>query len=191
MADNRNTIKVMGMEDIGDFAKLEEIAGKVDNMCKHMALPYIRFTSIVRVLEGDEIELWCYIKDEDCGPIVVPYCEDTKEMVKRIKDKIHWQESISIKNVSTVETDLDIDPPKIFQIVGLPYRQIKVCCSGKESFVNLCQKSYQKVYSLLYEAGRKELIHEYQNEPPESIDFADLKKCLKRKELLVLLLSLS
>lgn len=191
MANNRDAIRVLGMKEIGDFATLEEIAAKLDNVCKHMALPYIRFTSINRVLKGNEVELYCYIRDEDVDPIVVPYCEDVKEMVRRIKEKIHWQESVSIHNVSSVETDLDIDPPSMFQITGLPYRQIKICCNEKESFINLCQRSYQKVYSLLYEAGKQEFILEYQNEPPGFIEFADLKKCLKRKELLVLLLSLS
>lgn len=176
------------MVNYRDEVDLDFILEKVNNMCKHMALPYVR----IKDAEIKDNFIYFFINGID-EPIRVSLSENIKYMIHSVQEYLDWQSTVVISNVSNIETDLDLDNlPKNIKIIGLPYRQLKIRKDDKSViFVDLCQKSYQRVYDLLYKVGEEELHRYLQNESSEIIDFKDFKNCLKRKELLVLLLSLT
>lgn len=159
-----------------------EIKEKLNKCLKHFAYPGCRCTDVSAYMDN---VLVADIRTPE-GTISVPIdtSKDVKEIVKSViecRDLKRYRQVI-ILNVEVDETRLTLDNiPDDFIISGLPYRQLKISIGERPFFIDLCAVSYQHVYSLMLS----------QSHYPACINFKNLKSCLKRKELLVLLITLS
>lgn len=158
------------------------LVDKLNSACKKMAIPY------VRVQSAEMEDSTCRI-ESNVGPIEIQYLtdEDTE------KDVVHkfLSSSSPIKDCSRVEvTDVEKCKtsnlslgklPESFVIEGLPYKQLKIGLGDKSVFIDLCKTSYIKVYNYFYSLYSK----------AHTVSFEKFSTLIKRKELLVLLLSIS
>lgn len=112
---------------------------------------------------------------------------DVKDIIKRVKEGIPKEYfNIEIYNVSNILNNISTnlskkEIPDTFTIIKIPYRQLEILVDDTQLFLNLNVDSYQKV--LGYFRKFKEC--------PISIDFSEISKFLKRKELITLFLLLS
>ena len=155
---------------------------KLNSACKKLAIPYIRVESV------NIQESICDVQT-NIGMISVGY-DESKDDEKSIVHKFLTQapEVKPYSYIDVVKVDgcktkaLDIGKlPNSFRVTGLPYKQIKITTGEAPVFVDLCKSSYTKVYNYFYSLYSKD----------KEVDFEKLSSLIKRKELLVLLLSIS
>ncbi len=152
---------------------------KAGNALKHIAVPVLELTDITYLEDGINFEVRDRVKGFSFS--VVVDMESEKDMIKNFlnSDQLSIYRRVKVTNVRSIdENRFTLDNlPQQFSIVGLPDRQIKIESAGKVNFINLQRSSYDKVRSKLCETT--------------NISFDVLTKCLIRKELLVLLLTLN
>lgn len=155
---------------------------KLNSACKKLAIPYIRVEDVTM---GDSV---CKV-ESNIGQITVSYSEsqdDEKSVVHKFIEEskdVQPYRSVKVTGVGECETkSLSIGQlPDSFEITGLPYKQLKVSIGDSPIFVDLCKQSYTRVYNYLYSLYSKDA----------EISFEKLSSLIKRKELLVLSLSIS
>lgn len=112
---------------------------------------------------------------------------DIKSYIDLIKSKIpEYYKSVFAKSVQTALKAISYPfsedkVPNTFEIVKLPYRQISVRTLDKPIFIDLCNSSYSRILEILDDRPIWTNV----------IDFEKLVKCMKRRELVTLLLMLS
>lgn len=126
----------------------------------------------------NDIQVFNLVKQKDLVNL-----EKVKDCISIIKNNIPAKfsrlEVINIKN--DITTNLKIkDVLDSFYLERLPYRQLQVFVNEKRFFIDLCTKSYQRVLALLKNEDWK-----------TQIDFKSFSDCLKRKEIITLLIYLN
>lgn len=111
---------------------------------------------------------------------------DVKVVVNKTLQQLPAElKSIRVQNLETALQSISYNfssknLPTDFNIVKLPYRQLAISNNSNETiFINLCTSSYQRLLSTLGRSWRP------------VIDFSEIVNCMKRKELVTLLLTLT
>lgn len=118
-----------------------------------------------------------------------PEKKTIKNLIREILNQIPKNYlSITVKNIKESLQDIHYNfsnrnIPDSFDIIKLPYRQLEVATQFGKSFINLYASSYQKILSTLDENNSRK----WKN----CIDFSKIVNCMKRKELVTLLLVLN
>lgn len=176
------------------MAEIRTLEDKLNNLLKHLAYPCFRVSRIVQapsdVEDKEGYNVCVELKDPKLNilrPIV--RCDkgmEMREFISRVRNckelKLYTQ--AIVRDVTLDEGgSLSLDNvPKSFIITGLPYRQMKISTGSEDSYyIDLCQASYQRICAVMSNAVSF----------PAVIPFSKIKDCLKRKEVLVLLITLS
>lgn len=182
------------------MAEIRTLEDKLNNLLKHLAYPCFRVSRIVQVPSGFEDENGCdlcvELKDLKFNVLrpVVHYDKgmEMREFISRVRNckELKPYTQAIVRDVTLDEGgSLSLDNvPKSFTITGLPYRQMKISTGSEDSYyIDLCQASYQRVCAVMSN------VPNYTNTVcfPAVIPFSKIKDCLKRKEVLVLLITLS
>ena len=176
------------------MAEIRTLEDKLNNLLKHLAYPCFRVSRIVQapsdVEDKDGYNVCVELKDPKLNILrpIVRYDKgmEMREFISRVRNckelKLYTQ--AIVRDVTLDEGgSLSLDNvPKSFIITGLPYRQMKISTGSEDSYyIDLCQASYQRVCAVMSNAVSF----------PAVIPFSKIKDCLKRKEVLVLLITLS
>lgn len=176
------------------MAEIRTLEDKLNNLLKHLAYPCFRVSRIVQapsdVEDKDGYNICVELKDPKLNILrpIVRYDKgmEMREFISRVRNckelKLYTQ--AIVRDVTLDEGgSLSLDNvPKSFIITGLPYRQMKISTGSEDSYyIDLCQASYQRVCAVMSNAVSF----------PAVIPFSKIKDCLKRKEVLVLLITLS
>lgn len=176
------------------MAEIRTLEDKLNNLLKHLAYPCFRVSRIVQapsdVEDKEGYNVCVELKDPKLNILrpIVRYDKgmEMREFISRVRNckelKLYTQ--AIVRDVTLDEGgSLSLDNvPKSFIITGLPYRQIKISTGSEDSYyIDLCQASYQRVCAVMSNAVSF----------PAVIPFSKIKDCLKRKEVLVLLITLS
>lgn len=176
------------------MAEIRTLEDKLNNLLKHLAYPCFRVSRIVQapsdVEDKEGYNVCVELKDPKLNILrpIVRYDKgmEMREFISRVRNckelKLYTQ--AIVRDVTLDEGgSLSLDNvPKSFIITGLPYRQMKISTGSEDSYyIDLCQASYQRVYAVMSNAVSF----------PAVIPFSKIKDCLKRKEVLVLLITLS
>lgn len=176
------------------MAEIRTLEDKLNNLLKHLAYPCFRVSRIVQspsdVEDKEGYNACVELKDPKLNilrPVV--HCDkgmEMREFISRVRNckelKLYTQ--AIVRDVTLDEGgSLSLDNvPKSFIITGLPYRQMKISTGSEDSYyIDLCQASYQRVCAVMSNTVSF----------PAVIPFSKIKDCLKRKEVLVLLITLS
>lgn len=176
---------------------LEEIRTKARNLLKHYPCRKLRLTDVSEIVSdpgvGFAIRLAAVGPEWNFETISLFKKKDLKDpsLAKRCVEKIMLAipkkfSDLRVTNVQDTAKDLmhnfvSRSIPDCFNIEKLPYRQLQIVCEENRSFLKVNIKSYQRLLALL----------EQEKEWPAEISFEKLAECLKRKELVTLLLYLS
>lgn len=178
------------------MAEIRTLEDKLNNLLKHLAYPCFRVSRIVQVPSDvdpenkDECDLCVELKDPKLNILrpVVHYDKgmEMREFISRVRNckELKPYTQAIVRDVTLDEGgSLSLDNvPKSFIITGLPYRQMKISTGSEDSYyIDLCQASYQRVCAAMSNVVSF----------PATIPFSKIKDCLKRKEVLVLLITLS
>lgn len=176
------------------MAEIRTLEDKLNNLLKHLAYPCFRVSRIVQapsdVEDKEGYNVCVELKDPKLNILrpIVRYDKgmEMREFISRVRNckelKLYTQ--AIVRDVTLDEGgSLSLDNvPKSFIITGLPYRQMKISIGSEDShYIDLCQASYQRVCAVMSNAVNF----------PADIPFSKIKDCLKRKEVLVLLITLS
>lgn len=176
------------------MAEIRTLEDKLNNLLKHLAYPCFRVSRIVQapsdVEDKEGYNVCVELKDPKLNILrpIVRYDKgmEMREFISRVRNckelKLYTQ--AIVRDVTLDEGgSLSLDNvPKSFIITGLPYRQMKISTGSEDSYyIDLCQASYQRVCAVMSNAVSF----------PAVIPFSKIKDCLKRKEVLVLLITLS
>lgn len=176
------------------MAEIRTLEDKLNNLLKHLAYPCFRVSRIVQapsdVEDKEGYNVCVELKDPKLNILrpIVRYDKgmEMREFISRVRNckelKLYTQ--AIVRDVTLDEGgSLSLDNvPKSFIITGLPYRQIKISTGSEDSYyIDLCQASYQRVCAVMSNVVSF----------PAVIPFSKIKDCLKRKEVLVLLITLS
>lgn len=176
------------------MAEIRTLEDKLNNLLKHLAYPCFRVSRIVQapsdVEDKEGYNVYVELKDPKLNILrpIVRYDKgmEMREFISRVRNckelKLYTQ--AIVRDVTLDEGgSLSLDNvPKSFIITGLPYRQMKISTGSEDSYyIDLCQASYQRVCAVMSNAVSF----------PAVIPFSKIKDCLKRKEVLVLLITLS
>ena len=178
------------------MAEIRTLEDKLNNLLKHLAYPCFRVSRIVQVPNDTDSEnedgrnICVELKDPKLNILrpVVHYDKgmEMREFISRVRNckELKPYTQAIVRDVTLDEGgSLSLDNvPKSFIITGLPYRQMKISIGSEDShYIDLCQASYQRVC-----AAMSNIVNF-----PAVIPFSKIKDCLKRKEVLVLLITLS
>lgn len=176
------------------MAEIRTLEDKLNNLLKHLAYPCFRVSRIVQapsdVEDKEDYNVCVELKDPKLNILrpVVHYDKgmEMREFISRVRNckELKPYTQAIVRDVTLDEGgSLSLDNvPKSFIITGLPYRQMKISTGSEDSYyIDLCQASYQRVCAIMSNVV---------NFPP-AIPFNKIKDCLKRKEVLVLLITLS
>lgn len=176
------------------MAEIRTLEDKLNNLLKHLAYPCFRVSRIVQapsdVEDKEGYNVCVELKDPKLNILrpIVRYDKgmEMREFISRVRNckelKLYTQ--AIVRDVTLDEGgSLSLDNvPKSFIITGLPYRQMKISTGSEDSYyIDLCQASYQRVCAVMSNVTSF----------PAVIPFSKIKDCLKRKEVLVLLITLS
>lgn len=176
------------------MAEIRTLEDKLNNLLKHLAYPCFRVSRIVQapsdVEDKEGYNVCVELKDPKLNILrpIVRYDKgmEMREFISRVRNckelKLYTQ--AIVRDVTLDEGgSLSLDNvPKSFIITGLPYRQMKISTGSEDSYyIDLCQASYQRVCAVMSNSVSF----------PAVIPFSKIKDCLKRKEVLVLLITLS
>lgn len=176
------------------MAEIRTLEDKLNNLLKHLAYPCFRVSRIVQapsdVEDKEGYNVCVELKDPKLNILrpIVRYDKgmEMREFISRVRNckelKLYTQ--AIVRDVTLDEGgSLSLDNvPKSFIITGLPYRQMKISTGSEDSYyIDLCQASYQRICAVMSNAVSF----------PAVIPFNKIKDCLKRKEVLVLLITLS
>lgn len=176
------------------MAEIRTLEDKLNNLLKHLAYPCFRVSRIVQapsdVEDKEGYNVCVELKDPKLNILrpIVRYDKgmEMREFISRVRNckelKLYTQ--AIVRDVTLDEGgSLSLDNvPKSFIITGLPYRQMKISTGSEDSYyIDLCQASYQRVCAVMSNVASF----------PAAIPFSKIKDCLKRKEVLVLLITLS
>lgn len=176
------------------MAEIRTLEDKLNNLLKHLAYPCFRVSRIVQapsdVEDKEGYNVCVELKDPKLNILrpIVRYDKgmEMREFISRVRNckelKLYTQ--AIVRDVTLDEGgSLSLDNvPKSFIITGLPYRQMKISTGSEDSYyIDLCQASYQRICAVMSNAVSF----------PAVIPFSKIKDCLKRKEVLVLLITLS
>lgn len=176
------------------MAEIRTLEDKLNNLLKHLAYPCFRVSRIVQapsdVEDKEGYSVCVELKDPKLNILrpIVRYDKgmEMREFISRVRNckelKLYTQ--AIVRDVTLDEGgSLSLDNvPKSFIITGLPYRQMKISTGSEDSYyIDLCQASYQRVCAVMSNVVSF----------PAVIPFSKIKDCLKRKEVLVLLITLS
>lgn len=173
----------------------KELEIKLINLLKRIPYRYLKLNSIEILSEvNNTVHILVRIEDSIKQVNIVSfsfYAEkdkiNLKEIIKQIKEEIpqdYFVATISgvskvLNNVSTNLSKKEI--PDTFSIIKIPYRQLDIFINEEQIFLNLSISSYQKILSYFQKFKKC----------PISIEFSEISKFLKRKELITLFLYLS
>ena len=181
---------------------ISELEVKLNNLFKHMPCRKIKLgkVNIEKADNGLSVVLVSYyvpvmknnIQDWDVEMAMTVLKPeevfDVKSCVDKVKKSIpDYYKSIFIENVQSALTDVSYSfsedkIPNTFEIVKIPFRQLAIkTVTGKPVFIDLCSSSYQKVLAIV----------DGKNCWTNKIDFKRFVDCMKRRELVTLLLTLS
>jgi hypothetical protein len=175
---------------------LVAINTKVTSLLKHLPYRQLRVDTIEPVFTDDDsihpirISVVDRTKNERIDVVHILGSDesmDIKRCVEVLKSKIPAQYlSLNIVNVNQVAQEVlknfsKRDLPDSFILEKLPYRQLQISVNGKRIFLKICVKSYQRVLSMLNSLTNW----------PNEVGLDRILNCLKRKELVTLLLYLS
>lgn len=176
------------------MAEIRTLEDKLNNLLKHLAYPCFRVSRIVQVPNDteneDECDICVELKDPKLNILrpIVHYDKgmEMREFISRVRNckELKPYTQAIVRDVTLDEGgSLSLDNvPKSFIITGLPYRQMKISTGSEDSYyIDLCQASYQRVCAVMSNVASF----------PAVIPFSKIKDCLKRKEVLVLLITLS
>lgn len=178
------------------MAEIRTLEDKLNNLLKHLAYPCFRVSRIVQAPNDtdseneDGCDICVELKDPKLNILrpVVHYDKgmEMREFISRVRNckELKPYTQAIVRDVTLDEGgSLSLDNvPKSFIITGLPYRQMKISIGSEDSYyIDLCQASYQRVC-----AAMSNIVNF-----PAVIPFSKIKDCLKRKEVLVLLITLS
>lgn len=178
------------------MAEIRTLEDKLNNLLKHLAYPCFRVSRIVQAPSDidseneDGCDIYVELKDPKLNILrpVVHYDKgmEMREFISRVRNckELKPYTQAIVRDVTLDEGgSLSLDNvPKSFIITGLPYRQMKISTGSEDShYIDLCQVSYQRVC-----AAMSNIVNF-----PAAIPFSKIKDCLKRKEVLVLLITLS
>ena len=176
------------------MAEIRTLEDKLNNLLKHLAYPCFRVSRIVQAPSDDEdkegYNVCVELKDPKLNILrsVVHYDKgmEMREFISRVRNckELKPYTQAIVRDVTLDEGgSLSLDNvPKSFIITGLPYRQMKISTGSEDShYIDLCQASYQRVCAAMSNVVSF----------PVAIPFSKIKDCLKRKEVLVLLITLS
>ena len=176
------------------MAEIRTLEDKLNNLLKHLAYPCFRVSRIVQapsdVEDKDGCDLCVELKDPKLNILrpIVHYDKgmEMREFISRVRNckELKPYTQAIVRDVTLDEGgSLSLDNvPKSFIVTGLPYRQMKINTGSEDShYIDLCQASYQRVC-----AAMSNVVNF-----PATIPFSKIKDCLKRKEVLVLLITLS
>lgn len=176
------------------MAEIRTLEDKLNNLLKHLAYPCFRVSRIVQAPGDIDSENGCdlcvELKDPKLNVLrpIVHYGEGMgmREFISRVRNckELKPYTQAIVRDVTLDEGgSLSLDNvPKSFIITGLPYRQMKISTGSEDSYyIDLCQASYQRVCAVMSNVVSF----------PAVIPFSKIKDCLKRKEVLVLLITLS
>ena len=178
------------------MAEIRTLEDKLNNLLKHLAYPCFRVSRIVQIPNDTDSEnedgysICVELKDPKFNILrpVVRYDKgmEMREFISRVRNckELKPYTQAIVREVTLDEGgSLSLDNvPKSFIITGLPYRQMKISAGSEDSYyIDLCQASYQRVCAVMSNAVSF----------PTVIPFSRIKDCLKRKEVLVLLITLS
>lgn len=176
------------------MAEIRTLEDKLNNLLKHLAYPCFRVSRIVQAPGDIDSENGCNLcvelKDPKLNVLrpIVHYDKgmEIREFISRVrncKELKPYTQAIVMDVTLDEGGSLSLDNvPKSFIITGLPYRQMKISTGSEDSYyIDLCQASYQRVC-----AAMSNIVNF-----PAVIPFSKIKDCLKRKEVLVLLITLS
>lgn len=174
-----------------DFLDCFEL--KLKKFLKHGVCRHLKVTSIKKIETNqkncigilttistpeNDIQVFNLLKQKELTNL-----ENVKDCINIIKNNIPAKfsklEVVKIKN--DITTNLKIkDVPDSFYLERLPYRQLQIFVNNKRIFIDLCTKSYQRFLALLKN-----------KEWSSQIDFKSFSECLKRKEIITLLIYLN
>lgn len=176
------------------MAEIRTLEDKLNNLLKHLAYPCFRVSRIVQAPSDVEdkggYNVCVELKDPKLNILrpIVRYDKgmEMREFISRVRNckELKPYTQAIVRDVTLDEGgSLSLDNvPKSFIITGLPYRQMKISTGSEDScYIDLCQASYQRVC-----AAMSNIVNF-----PAVIPFSKIKDCLKRKEVLVLLITLS
>ena len=176
------------------MAEIRTLEDKLNNLLKHLAYPCFRVSRIVQapsdVEDKEGYNVCVELKDPKLNILrpIVRYDKgmETREFISRVRNckELKPYTQAIVRDVTLDESgSLSLDNvPKSFIITGLPYRQMKISTGSEDSYyIDLCQASYQRICAAMSNAVSF----------PAVIPFSKIKDCLKRKEVLVLLITLS
>lgn len=181
---------------------ISELEVKLNNLFKHMPCRKIKLgkVNIEKADNGLSVVLVSYyvpvmknnIQDWDIemSMTVLKPGEtfDIKSCVDKVKKSIpDYYKSIFVENVQSALTDVaysfsEDKIPDTFEIVKIPFKQLAIrTVEDKPIFIDLCSSSYQKVLAVV----------DGKNYWSNKVDFKRFVDCMKRRELVTLLLTLS
>lgn len=158
----------------------ERAINKLNTCLKHFANP------VLRVKQNNEG--YCIETNKTTYNLSIldkVTSENEREIIGNIinNETFNDYKTVEIYNVdSNQSTNLDLRKVSDhFTIYGLPDRQIKL---KNNKYIDLDRITYQKLYSLILSKNQK-------GEIPARIDFEELKRVLKRKYLILILITLN
>lgn len=179
-------------------AVLEDIQVKITNLLKHLPCRQLKLKSIewltseldtnifgVKIViqtPDSDIENVTLFKKKDLKDSKLP-----KHCIEQILKKIPQQYlSITIQDVQVTTKGVlknfkEKDIPDEFILEKFPYRQLQIRVNDRKLFIKLSTKTYQKILNFFNK----------QNQFPLTISFSHINNCLKRRELVTLLLYLT
>lgn len=176
------------------MAEIRTLEDKLNNLLKHLAYPCFRVSRIVQapsdVEDKEGYNVCVELKDPKLNILrpIVHYDKgmEMREFISRVRNckELKPYTQAIVRDVTLDESgSLSLDNvPKSFIITGLPYRQMKISTGSEDSYyIDLCQASYQRICAVMSNVVSF----------PAVIPFSKIKDCLKRKEVLVLLITLS
>lgn len=176
------------------MAEIRTLEDKLNNLLKHLAYPCFRVSRIVQapsdVEDKEGYNVYVELKDPKLNILrpIIRYDKgmEMREFISRVRNckELKPYTQAIVRDVTLDEGgSLSLDNvPKSFIITGLPYRQMKISTGSEDSYyIDLCQASYQRVCAVMSNVVSF----------PAVIPFSKIKDCLKRKEVLVLLITLS
>lgn len=167
---------------------------KLKNFLKHNVCRQLRLASLLKVETNQKncigilttistpksnLQVFNLVKQKDLKDL-----NNVRNCIELIKNNIPKEFcKIEITNIKNdITTNLKIkDIPDNFYLEKLPYRQLQIAVNEKRLFIDLCTKSYQRILAKLKN------IEDW----PVKLSFEDFSECLKRKEIVTLLIYLN
>lgn len=178
---------------VAPISMIELFAQKLNSFLKHLPCRKLKILKLTTQLLYEKAVLILVLSapsrsDDLFFTLEVPKSvEDINRTIKYIANSLPEKYlTVEFQNVKEVLNEINYnfsleDIPSTFSVVKLPYKQLAIKRYGATRFINLSKISYQRVLALF------DRFYQW----PAVCEFKDLTACMKRKELVVLLLSIS